>query len=188
MTKHTFAKCMKLMAATWPDRKPTDETSAAYWLAIHDLDDSVFEAAVMACLRACTFYPKPAEILAQAEAILNTAGLLPADGEAAWAQILKARNDWHPDLGWIGVVPGYEPLGRVGGVECPLQPLLQQALAALGGMARVWSADLHDLGFIRREFLEFYEHRRDAEVRYGPKLMAQPLPSGDRTPLLEGKR
>jgi hypothetical protein len=65
MTDETFTQYMDLMSATWPDRSPSEETVAAYWLALNHLADDEFSSAVMRCLQECTFYPRPAEILAR---------------------------------------------------------------------------------------------------------------------------
>lgn len=175
MTQDTFQRCMSRLSATWPNREVTHDTLEAYWLVFQGLPDEAFEIATTECVATCTYYPVPAEIMARvrarAEAALTSAGLLPDSAEGAWARVLEALNDWHPDTGWLGLYPGYEHLGRVGGVPCPLPPLIREAVEAIGGMERVFLADFGDLGFVRREFMDFYEQRRQQEIQHMPALM-----------------
>ena len=65
MQRETFNQTMKLLVATWPERSPSKETLAAYWLALQHLDDTAFKQAAHRCLQECTFFPKPAEIIAR---------------------------------------------------------------------------------------------------------------------------
>lgn len=177
MTRQKFEQQMRLMAATWPERAPTAETAAAYWLALQDLHDSTFEAAVAQCLQGCKFYPKPAEIREKAQVLLGAAGTLPPEAEEAWGQVLRiVDRDFHPDCGWMTLeVNG---VGRIGGGKSPLSALQEQAVQALGGPSRIWNASHRDLGFIRQEFVEFYGRKREQEMAYGDYAqLGQPLPT-----------
>lgn len=175
MTQATFDRCVSLMAEMWPQTAPSPKALAVYFSVLRDLDDSVFEAAVVACLRSCTFYPKPAELIAKAKDVLTATGALPVTGEQAWVEVLTAvRRDFHPDTGWnTRTVNG---VSRIGGGTAALSELQQNALRALGGPGRLWNATDHELGFIRREFMDFYDHKRQCEIDYNPALLSQLLP------------
>lgn len=182
MTRKTFNEHMALLAATWPERAPSKETLAAYWLALADLDDSTFQVVIAHCVRECTFYPKPVEIRRAAEAALIAHGQLPPDGETAWASVLAARRDYDTDNGWVGVVPGYEHLGRLSGgyVPCPLRPAIYEAVRAVGGMERICCTKNDGLGYLRREFLEEYQPIRARLLRDGHLLgqaLTEPTPA-----------
>ncbi len=181
MTFETYERVTAAMADHWPKEALKPETLLVRWTALRDLDDSVFEAAVADCMTSCTFYPTPAEIRARARGLLPAAGLLPATGEQAWAQLLEAMRDWSPDNGWrqwnkYGTSANY-------GVPSPLPELTEQAVRAIGGLKRIDQTDLQDLGFVRKEFVSFYDHKRESELTYTPGLLSQPLPG-----LLEGAR
>lgn len=67
MRRETFNQTMMLLAAIWPERSPSKETLAAYWLALSHLPDDAFRQAAHRCIQECTFFPKPAEILARVD-------------------------------------------------------------------------------------------------------------------------
>lgn len=150
---------MQLIAATWPDRSPTSDTLAAYWISISHLDDDVFMQAVGMCLRECTFYPKPAEILQRVERILASAGVLPAEPEEAWAEILK----------------------KISGPESNLSnESIQRAVRELGGLRRIGQAHVeNELPHIRRNFITRYAELRRRMIAEDTAYTAQALPAGD---------
>jgi hypothetical protein len=72
--------------AELPNGHLTDARIEAYWLALHDLDLAVFQAAAIAALKGCKFFPAPAEIRELAEGS-------PEDrGQRAWAQLQQAAT------------------------------------------------------------------------------------------------
>src|SRR5579885_967605 len=115
MNKASFHAGMKLLADTWPERSPDADTLSAYWLVLEPLHDSAFEAAIAACLRSCTYYPKPAQILSKAQEALTAAGVLPSHGEEAWAELLSLLHHWSPDNGWCAPYDPKTGWGPVGG-------------------------------------------------------------------------
>jgi hypothetical protein len=159
MTEETFARAMRLLAATWPDRSPSKETLAAYWLALAHLDDQVFMQAVSMCLRECTFYPKPAEILQRVERILANAGVLPSEPEAAWSEVMR----------------------KISGKEADLSnEAMQKTVRELGGLRRIGQANMEsELPFIRRDFISRYAELRRRMIAEDTSYTAQALPSGD---------
>ena len=45
------------------------------------------------------------------------------------------------------------------------------------GQHRIFNADMHELGFLRKEFMDFYGHKREMEMTYaGDYLLTQALP------------
>lgn len=169
MERKTFIQGMALFAATWPDRAPTKDTLSAYWLALSDLADDVFTEACKRCLRECTFYPKPAEILARAKEALTAAGAMPLEPEPAWEEVLVVlRNQWSP---YKSVTVVYS------------DPAIEEAVRSVGGLGRIAMTDKDELPFVRKDFLERYRILRQRRIDTDPSLMRQSLPAGD--PALE---
>jgi hypothetical protein len=151
---------MRLLAATWPDRSPTADTLAAYWLALGHLDDVVFEQTIARCLRECTFWPAPAEILSRAQEILESAGLLPRPPADAWTEVERE-------------------LRRSGAYGQPewSNPLIGQVVQELGGTRHLALMELDRLAFVRREFVERYDAVRRMAITRDTALMSQSLPA-----------
>lgn len=198
MDKSTFSKVMRFFAATWPDRSPTEDTLEAYWLALQHLDDDVFKQAAKRCLRECTFYPKPAEIISRAADILTIAGVLPSEPEAAWLEVQAAakRYEWRPMYQPFPDVyaprPGdedYEEYIRANPSRAPWQPYwpdwshaaIGDVVIELGGLERIKGADDKDLGFIRKEFIARYRVLRDRSIAADDVYLAQALPDPSAT-------
>lgn len=178
MERTTFTQGMNMLAATWPDRSPSAQTTAAYWMALSHLDDSTFGEAVKRCLRECRFFPAPAELLARAETALTTAGLLPIEPESAWRLVAEIARGWHPAM----LVPEWpdEAIGRT--------------VRELGGLRRIALSDDDAVTWIRKEFIARYGEYRRRRIADDTALMAQPLPAalpartGTAAPALSGAR
>lgn len=54
---------MERLARTWPEYNLTKETNEIYADALADIPADALMAAVKKCIRTCTFFPKPAEII-----------------------------------------------------------------------------------------------------------------------------
>lgn len=171
MNRKTFQDGMKLLSGTWPDRSPSKETTAAYWLALNDLADEVFMRAVGIVLRRSTFFPAPAEIRRHAEDILAAAGVLPAEPETAWEAVLRMARRWSPYTG--NPIFEDEAIGRT--------------VSELGGIGRIALAANDELPFIRRDFLSRYEVYRRRAIDGDPEIMSRSLPDGASVPQLPGK-
>lgn len=164
MTNESFDRGMAELVANWPDRKPTEMTFAVYREALDEMSDSVFEAAVMACIRGCKFFPVPAEIREKALEVLGAAGQLPPDGEAAWETVLASLKNYSTEHGWAG--PWRDGLRLYDG-ECPLSDEVMAAVNAAGGLRRIATCDMHELAFCRRDFLASYDARRQRTLATG---------------------
>jgi len=166
--RKTFEQMMAYFNATWPERAPDAETFAAYWFALSHLDDQVFRLAAQRCVRECTFYPKPAEILARARDILDRAGLLPKSPAEAWAEVETA-------------------LRRHGAYGAPKwsNPQIAETVREFGGVRTLAEMDRDRLAFLRKEWIARYAERREAVLAEDEQLMAQPLPEVKEVPALE---
>ena len=159
MQRDTFERGMRLLAATWPDRSPSGDTLAAYWMALGHIDDNVFMQAAGMCLRECTFYPKPAEILQRVERILANAGALPLEPETAWAHVMKNLRTPESELD---------------------NEAVQRTVRELGGLRRIGQANVDsELPFIRRDFISRYAELRRRMIAEDTSLTAQALPEPD---------
>ena len=160
MNRLTFSEGMALLSATWPDRSPSAQTTAAYWLALSHLDDTTFTEAVTRCLRECRFFPAPAELLDRAEAALTTAGRLPEDAETVWSRVMDSAKRWHPAVGptmWFNEDT-------------------ERALRDVGGLRAVALAGDDDVRFTRKDFMARYGTYRRRRIAADPSLMGQALP------------
>lgn len=180
MTRQNFNRGMALLEATWPDRAPTTDTLSAYWLVLQELHDTTFEACIARCLRECTFYPRPAEILARAEELLTDGGILPKSPENAWDEIMWAISGprrYTQDA----IEDGWEYDHEFS------SEAVSEACRMVGGLKRVGMTELRELPFVRKQFLEGYEGHRRRAVRYDG-LMGAPLPLLGTPPVLEPRR
>lgn len=158
MTGEAFEAGMARLAAMWPGRSPSGDTAAVYAEILMPLDDGVWQRAVALCLRECTFFPTPAEILARAEDLLTEAGVLPDTATDAWAAVLLA----------VRSAPGEPTL---------LAPLTREVIGMVGGVYALRVAeDAAEVASIRRQFVDIYTARRQRLLRQ-PAALGQPLPA-----------
>jgi len=172
MNRTNFENGMKLLSATWPDRSPSAQTMTAYWMAVSHLDDTSFGEAVKRCLRECTFFPAPAEILRRAEAALTTAGMLPAEPEAMWPRVLSAARRWHAAM-------------------APVEwddPDVERSLREIGGLRAIAMATDDDVTWLRKGFIDRYAIYRQRRIADDLRLMGQALPAGDEPLRLSDRR
>lgn len=163
MTPETFKAGINLLTQQWPNHQVNPDV---YWHVLRGMDDEAFQRAIVACLETCKFFPVIAEIREKAMQFLNVVGAVPVSAEEAWEQVMAARTTYSPDHGWPVRDPGTVGSWSYGGPS-PLAPLVEQAVRALGGMTYIRNAPDHELGFIRRDFLAFYGHKREMEMAYG---------------------
>lgn len=169
MNRKTFEQMMSLFAATWPERAPTADTALAYWMALNHVDDRVFQQAARQCLQQCTFYPKPAEILARVTAILDVAGALPLAGGQAWTEALRLAQ-WHE---FESNYPSRDGSSREPQVS---NNDIKRALYEMGGYRSLFGLLTKDEPYRRKEFMEIYDRLRTQRIAADPEILAQPLP------------
>jgi hypothetical protein len=168
--RNTFTQGMSMLAATWPDRSPSAQTTAAYWLALSHLDDTTFGEAVTRCLRECRFFPAPAELLSRAETALTSAGRLPMEPESAWRIVADLSRNWHPAM----LAPEWPDAD------------ISRTVRELGGLRRIALSDDDGVTWIRKEFVARYGEYRRRRIAEDISLMSQPLPERAATPALAG--
>lgn len=161
LSADVFHSSLKMFRALWPHEEWTEARIAVYLMALADIHDDVYLAAVERIIKQATYLPKPHEIRAAAEAVLEAHGQLPASPEAAWSLVLHRGRTWYDG----------QPV-RVG------NPLIDEALRSIGGLRAVAMAESErQLAFLRRDFLQLYTAKRAAEIELSGGL-AQPLPAG----------
>lgn len=163
MNRHTFDEHMKLLAATWPDRSPSADTMAAYWLALNDLDDEVFSRAIGSVLRRSTFFPAPAEIRKAAEEAMTAMGVAPPEPDRAWELVLRAAS---------GV--GFREAER----QLLDHPSIKRAVQEMGGSRSIAMSDRSDEPFLRKRFVERYAVYRRRELDGETGWFGDALPGG----------
>lgn len=109
-----------------------------YWRAMRDWDIDSFAAAAEQLLRTCEFMPTPKDF-----EDLRKAGR-PTAGEAFARAVKHAASSAYRE----------GPLG---------DPLVDQAVRALGGYVVIAMCDQDKLPFLERRFVEHYEAIQDAE-------------------------
>lgn len=173
MNRKTFQDGMKLLSATWPDRSPSSQTLAAYWMALSDLSDDVWLQAVGRVLKTSKFFPAPAELRSAATEVLTSHGMLPDEPEPAWAAVLGMARRWSP----------YQPT-----VEFEDQAIAR-TVKELGGIGRIALADDRELPFLRKDFLARYAVYRQRAIDTSRDVFGRMLPAGDdgKPELADGK-
>lgn len=137
----------------------------AYWLALRDWSLADFEAAAAHLMRTSKFMPRPADFHELREAGRQTAA-------EAWLQALRHAASSAYRNG---------PLG---------DPLIDRAVAALGGYRVIAMCEDDKLGFLERRFAEHYEAIQDAEEtrRALPGIGNGEALSAEDRPRVEGPR
>lgn len=170
MNRKAFEDGMKLLAATWPDRAPSTQTMAAYWMALSDLSDDVWMEAVGRILRTARFFPAPAELRTAATEVLTSHGKLPDEPEPAWEAVLKAARTWTP----YGPQPSFS------------DEAISRTVSELGGMGRIAMASDYEVTFIRKEFLSRYGIYRQRQIDSHPGVFGQLLAGDEESPAITG--
>lgn len=72
-TRETIAQVLAALLAAYPHAKVREETVEIYCRALADIPPEVLDAAAMACLATCKFFPTIAELRDQAAAVASRA-------------------------------------------------------------------------------------------------------------------
>lgn len=132
--KPEFVRILNGLAAIKPGGKITRESLDVWWLSLADWPLAEFRAAAAHLARSVEFMPSPFHFEQ-----LRKAGR-PTSGEA-WARAVAAAR-------------------RGGGTD---DPLIERAIAAMGGWVVVRMSDEDKLHFLERRFAEHYEAIQDAD-------------------------
>ena len=136
--REAFAKRMAAMCAAFRT-ECTDPLLEAYWMALEDLSEPVFNAAVKRAIATEKFMPPPATLL-------ELAG---AKAQTSTDRALTA---------WGFVVEAIRKHGSYSSVEFVDDQAIHGAIRRLGGWLRLCSTDSEELhSFRRKEFIEAYE-------------------------------
>lgn len=149
LSREVFKKGMAVLSATWPEKDLPPAAMEAYKMALEDLSDAVFSTAVKRCLKCCTFFPKPAEILKEAADIRGELGEGPPCAEIAWTEVQK-RARYYSHGGATGTAGAYS------------HDAIKQAVEAVGGLYMVMNSE--DNGYIRERFIKAYEVYRQRQM------------------------
>lgn len=169
LSAEAFEQGLTLLKATWPREDWPEARIQVYLMTLADLSDSLYIAAIGHCLQTARFLPKPAEIRDAATALLEASGQLPLGPEAAWELIIGDARYWTEGKRLT-----------VG------EPLVDEALRAIGGLRAVALAEPKELSFLRRDFLAAYTVKRDVAIALGGGLQQQLAPGKEQTPALAG--
>ncbi len=140
----TCSRCLDLMAAAWP-RAITETLLAAYVAALDDLTDEELMHAAVAALKACKFFPTPAELIELAK---------PSSALLAW-ESFQRRCSPHNGRKTVTVD----------------DPVLAHTVKSLGGWSRACYLTADELGgYYRTEWLKTYKEleRRHKRHPLGP--------------------
>jgi hypothetical protein len=132
----------------------------AYWISLRDWSLENFEAAAGQLMRTSSFMPRPADFTNLVKAGRKTAG-------EAWLLALDfARNGYSRwDSG---------PVTQTPGVKKPDDPILTQAVRAIGGYEAIAMSPTDKTVFLEKRFCEHYEAMQEAnEVREAVPQIAQ---------------
>lgn len=124
----------------FPNAKINLGTIKVYIGALSCLSDAELTAAVMKCLRTCKFFPSIAEIMEQAENMVQVAtGTKHKSNDEAWNEVLKQMNE-----AFIYKKPVFST------------PEIESAALAMG-WSGLCQTEIEDMGTIRAQFLRMYE-------------------------------
>lgn len=159
------------LLSTLPQQK-FDNTTAelrqqAYWVALQELGDDVFMAAVGRCLRTQRFMPTPADVIQAARRVLEEEGLFPDDPEVAWERVQR----WASHCLYGGERPN------------EINDAAARTVKELGGIRAIGMTDLKDMPFVRKDFIKRYSVYREREIMNDTGIFAQSLPEGPRVDL-----
>lgn len=164
MTPDDFRKGMAVLLATWPKEATTVETLTVYEQVTSHLDGDVWLGAVKQCVMTCTFFPKPAELLAAAVSLTHGPQRTGLD---AWGDVKRAiakYGYYHP--------PNGASMLAVGGYDWTFEDaLVGKVVAALGWRDLCLSEnEMSD----RARFIDAYEteqRRGRDQARLTPDLI-----------------
>jgi hypothetical protein len=165
VTPDEFDAGMGVLLATWPKEATTADTLRVYQMATAHLDGPTWLMAVKQCVMTCTFFPKPAELLAAAVALTTPDKRSGAD---AWGDVQKAIRQhgyYHP--------PGGASVLAVGGYEWNFDDKIAGEVVAAFGWGYLCMSE--DEMADRAHFIKSYEQKRDrayADARLTPDLLA----------------
>ena len=135
-----FRKYMAMLGEVY-DKKITKVLTSAYWEILKNYEDQDVEAAFKACLVACRFFPRPAELVERIRGNEDPGG----QALIAWGQVMLALESVGPHL------------------DPALDATTSAAIRAMGGWQYLCGLDYSELKWAERRFREHYEAARGEE-------------------------
>ena len=165
MTPDEFDAGMAVLFSVWPKEASSPQTLEVYAEVVQHLPGDVWRAAALKCVTACTFFPKPVELLAAAQE-LTTAKV--RTGDDAWGDVKAAIAEhgvYHPpDGAQYGDFRNYFWEFK--------DPLVGKLVKALGWTYLCQSEDeMADRAHFRKSY-EVEQARARDEARLTPALAA----------------
>ena len=99
MTPDEFDAGMAVLFSVWPKEASSPQTLEVYAEIVNHLPGDVWRAAALKCVAACTFFPKPVELLTAAADLTTTPE---RSGDDAWGDVkraIAAHGVYHPPDG-----------------------------------------------------------------------------------------
>lgn len=99
MTPDEFDAGMAVLFSVWPKEASSPQTLEVYAEVVQHLPGDVWRAAALKCVTACTFFPKPVELLTAAADLTTTPE---RSGDDAWGDVkraIAAHGVYHPPDG-----------------------------------------------------------------------------------------
>lgn len=141
MSKRSFAERLAAIAMTF-DKELPKQVADIYWEALRPYPADTLERAFVRAIRECTFFPKPAELIAFIE------GTPLERAEVAWNAMLTAMSK----------------VGAGASVRF-WDATIHAVILSLGGWQQVCLWEESELPYRRREFMALYAAHRGAGER-----------------------
>jgi hypothetical protein len=149
ITEKQAIRILAPLIVAFPNSKAGDETILVYAKVLCCLSEAALTASVMKCMRTCKFFPSIAEIMDQAENMVQVAtGTKHKSPDEAWNEVLKQMNE-----AYVYKEPEFST------------PEIKHAALAMGwtGLCETLTKDM---GTARAQFLKLYDStckRKQAE-------------------------
>lgn len=131
---------MKPLILAYPNARIINDNIAIYAIALSELSEAKLTSAVLKCMRTCKFFPSIAEIMEQADNMVQVAtGTKHKTNDEAWNEVLKQMNE-----AFVYKKPVFST------------PEIEQAALAMGWTS-MCETETDNMGTIRAQFLRMYE-------------------------------
>ena len=140
MTDKQAIRILGPLIVAFPNSKADEGTTKIYARALMYLTETELSASVMKCMRTCNYLPSIAEIIEQADNMVQVAsGIKHKSNDEAWNEMCSQRNKCWPHK---------KPVFSTKEIE--------QTVSSMGWVS-LCVAEEKDLGTTRAQFLKMYE-------------------------------
>lgn len=138
-----ISKAIDILApliCAYPAARITEETIQVYAVALSELGEAELQAGVLKCMRTCKFFPSIAEIMEQAQVMVETVnGTIVRSPDEAWNEVRQQMHE-----AFVYRKPVFST------------PEIERAALAMGWTSLCETAT-DDIGTARAQFLRLYE-------------------------------